>query len=143
MLFLMQGAVGQSDGLHEQRIVQCYLLDRAARFISPIFISQRFVNHKSITPCSAEEMDSENQQDVRLTTVSQKAQKNGEYTPLPEVVKTYDPRGGWTLHRLASATRFLCIRCNEQKKAKLVATQNSEWDSLYCNGCYGQHISTA
>jgi hypothetical protein len=142
-LLLMQGAVGQSYCLHEQRIVQCYLPRRAARSISPIFLSQPFVNHKSITPCSAEEMDSENHQEVRPTTVSQKAQKNGGHAPLPDVVKTYDTRGGWTLHRLTSATEFLCIRCNKQKKAKLVATQNSEWDSLCCNGCYGQHLSTA
>jgi hypothetical protein len=142
-VLLMQGAVGQSDCLYEQRIVQYHLLRHAARSISPAFILQRFVNHKFITPCSTEKMDSENHQEVRPTTVSQKAQKNGEHAPLEEVVQTYDTRGGWTLHRLTSATGFSCIRCNKQKKAKLVATQNSEWNSLCCNGCYGQHLQTA
>jgi hypothetical protein len=53
-LLLMQGAVYQSDCLRTLRIVQCYLLRCAVRSISSIFISQRFINHKSITPCSAE-----------------------------------------------------------------------------------------
>jgi hypothetical protein len=92
---------------------------------------------------SVEEMDSGNHQKLNPTTDSQKAQTNSEHAPLAEVVQTYDTRGGWTLHRLASATGFLCARCDKQKKAKLVATQNSAWDSLCCNGCYGQHLSTA
>jgi hypothetical protein len=84
-------------------------------------------------------MDSENHQELKPTAVSQKAQNDGEHAPLAQVVQTYDIRGGWTLHRLASATGFLCSRCNKQKKAKLVATQDSVWDSLCC---YGQHLST-
>ncbi|KAF9728464.1 hypothetical protein PMIN01_13597 [Paraphaeosphaeria minitans] len=88
-------------------------------------------------------MDSESHQEVGPTADSQQAQQNGEPALLRKVVKTYDTRGGWTLHRLASATEFSCVCCKRQKRAKLMATQSGVWDSLCCNGCYGQHLSTA
>jgi hypothetical protein len=58
-----------------------------------------------------------------------------------EVVKQYNPRGEWTLHRLASSTSFMCGRCNREKKAKLVATRNNRWDDICCNACYGHLLS--
>lgn len=58
-----------------------------------------------------------------------------------EIEKHYEPRGDWTLHRLVSATRFICSQCNKEKKAKLVATKHKAWDELCCNACYGQHLS--
>ncbi|PQE12168.1 hypothetical protein CJF31_00000332 [Rutstroemia sp. NJR-2017a BVV2] len=45
------------------------------------------------------------------------------------------------LHRLSSATRFLCGRCNKEKTAKLVATYRNQWNDLRCNGCYGKLLS--
>jgi hypothetical protein len=69
--------------------------------------------------------------------------QNTDATASPfEVVKDYDPRGEWTLHRLASATNFTCGRCTRDKKAKLVATRNNQWDDICCNGCYGKLLST-
>ena len=45
----------------------------------------------------------------------------------------YEPRGEWTLHRLLSATEFLCGYCNKEKKAKLVATRQGAWNSFVCS----------
>lgn len=62
--------------------------------------------------------------------------------PAPfEVVKVYPSRGPLTQYRLASATSFKCSRCQKQKTAKLVATHDSQWDALLCNGCYGFVLS--
>lgn len=36
---------------------------------------------------------------------------------------------------------FKCVRCNEEKKAKLVAVSNGDWSKLHCNGCYGYLLS--
>jgi len=88
-------------------------------------------------------MDSGNQQGVEPTALAHGAQKNGEHEPLAQAVKTYNTRDGWTLHRFASATGFSCTRCKKRKKAKLVATQDGSLGNLYCNGCYGQHLSIA
>jgi hypothetical protein len=63
-------------------------------------------------------------------------------TPPAEVAKTYAPQGDLTLYRLVAATNFTCKLCNKQKKSKLVATANDQWDNLRCNGCYGQVLST-
>ncbi|KAF8993199.1 hypothetical protein BDQ17DRAFT_159435 [Cyathus striatus] len=58
-----------------------------------------------------------------------------------EVVKHYAPRGAYRQYRLATSTNFTCSRCKNDKKAKLVATCNSEWNALLCNGCYGELLS--
>ncbi|EHK98543.1 hypothetical protein M7I_5629 [Glarea lozoyensis 74030] len=50
------------------------------------------------------------------------------------VVKTYDPKGDLTLHRLSTATAFTCGRCNKEKKAKLVATNWKRWNDLLTTG---------
>ena len=60
-----------------------------------------------------------------------------------DVVNDYEPQGEMTLHRLSSATTFTCGHCNEEKKAKLIATYHGRWDDLRCNGCYGQLLSKA
>jgi len=68
--------------------------------------------------------------------------KDQDTAPAPfEVVKVYPSRGPLTQYRLASATNFKCNRCQQQKKAKLVATRDSQWDALLCNGCYGFLLS--
>jgi hypothetical protein len=59
-----------------------------------------------------------------------------------KVEKHYEPRGEWTLHRLASATQFLCGQCKKHKKAKLVAARQSSWEDLCCNACYSQCLLT-
>jgi hypothetical protein len=57
------------------------------------------------------------------------------------VVSVYESKREMTLHRLSSATTFLCGRCNREKKAKLVATYRKKWSDLRCNGCYGKLLS--
>lgn len=67
-----------------------------------------------------------------------------EPSPAPfEVAMVYPSRGSLTQYRLVSSTNFKCSRCKRQKKAKLVATRDSElqWDALLCNGCYGFLLS--
>ncbi|TVY88912.1 hypothetical protein LAWI1_G007248 [Lachnellula willkommii] len=72
-------------------------------------------------------------------------EKDSEQSQAPppkfEIVKFYDPKGELTLHRLSSATAFTCGRCNKDKKAKLVATYQNQWNDLRCNGCYGKLLS--
>lgn len=58
------------------------------------------------------------------------------------VIESYDKRGVWSLHRLVSATGFMCIRCQKEKKARLVARLDDSWDVLCCNACYGRLLST-
>ncbi|KAH7371720.1 hypothetical protein BKA66DRAFT_182046 [Pyrenochaeta sp. MPI-SDFR-AT-0127] len=84
----------------------------------------------------------ESTQKSKATADVQGAQRHSEATPPLEVVKQYNTRGGWTLHRLATATGFLCNCCSKEKKAKLVATRDGLWDKLCCNACYGQLLST-
>ena len=66
-------------------------------------------------------------------------------TPAPTtpstVTKQYKPHGEWTLHRREAATEFFCGKCRKQKKAKLMATRNGNWDDLCCNGCYGEILA--
>ncbi|KAF8422223.1 hypothetical protein EV426DRAFT_606579 [Tirmania nivea] len=62
-------------------------------------------------------------------------------TPPGEVVKVYPQRGPWTQYRLAASTTFTCTRCKKQKKAKLVAIKETQWENLLCNGCYGFLLS--
>ncbi|KAF2815692.1 uncharacterized protein BDZ99DRAFT_344073, partial [Mytilinidion resinicola] len=75
-------------------------------------------------------MASGSSQDSEVATILQES--SGQNPPKPpfEVVKQYDPRGEWTLHRLVPSTSFVCRQCNRQKKAKLVATRHSRWDDL-------------
>ncbi|KAI0599947.1 hypothetical protein F4775DRAFT_548995 [Biscogniauxia sp. FL1348] len=58
-----------------------------------------------------------------------------------KVVKTYPPRGLWQQYRLDAATQFSCDRCQKDKKAKLIAVKEGNWDSPRCNGCYGMMLS--
>lgn len=73
------------------------------------------------------------------------SQEDGEQTKTPfskfKVVKGYPARGELTLYCLSSSTTFLCGRCNKEKKAKLIATYQGQWDDLCCNNCYGQLLS--
>jgi hypothetical protein len=61
--------------------------------------------------------------------------------PQFEIQKTFPPKGSWRLFRLLSQATFTCAQCGKEKKSKLVAFQNEDWDKLVCNGCYGQTLS--
>jgi hypothetical protein len=81
---------------------------------------------------------SSNRPTVIMATESTQASAS---TPPSTVTKHYEPRGEWTLHRLETATQFSCGQCKKQKKSKLMATKNGNWDDLCCNGCYGTMAS--
>jgi hypothetical protein len=58
--------------------------------------------------------------------------------PAPEkIIKEFPKEGDLQLFRLEKLHEFLCVRCQETKKAKLVAVQAGDWSKLLCNGCYG------
>lgn len=60
---------------------------------------------------------------------------------MPEVVKTYGQRGPLQQVRLASAEPLPCFRCRKEKKSKLHAVYDGDWDRRLCNGCYGELLS--
>ena len=73
---------------------------------------------------------------------SQKFEDQSE-APLPlEAVEEYAQRGPWKQYRLAANTGFMCSRCSWEKKAKLVAIRDNDWDALYCNACHGLLLSS-
>jgi len=90
---------------------------------------------------TSRKMAPESNKDIDTTGITQNSGGQTEVPPQFKVVKQYKPRGGWTLHRLASATAFTCGRCNKQKTAKLVAVHDNRWDTIRCNGCYGEVLS--
>ncbi|KAL2818991.1 hypothetical protein BDW59DRAFT_151731 [Aspergillus cavernicola] len=59
-----------------------------------------------------------------------------------DIQKTFQQRGSLQQYRLSKATDFYCSRCNQNKKAKLVATIEGDWDRLLCNGCYGYLLAS-
>jgi hypothetical protein len=58
-------------------------------------------------------------------------------SPLEKIVKQFTSQGDLQLFRLEKHHEFQCLRCQAQKKSKLVAVQGGEWSKLLCNGCYG------
>ncbi|KAF2181198.1 hypothetical protein K469DRAFT_713694 [Zopfia rhizophila CBS 207.26] len=86
-------------------------------------------------------MASESYQDTDVTVIIQKPSVQNAVPSQFKVVKQYEPRGEWTLHRLDSSTSFMCGRCSKQKTAKLVAIRHNRWDDICCNACYGQLLS--
>jgi transcription elongation factor Elf1 len=62
--------------------------------------------------------------------------------PAPEkIAKEFPKEGDLQLFRLEKSHEFQCIRCQEQKKSKLVVVQSDDWSKLLCNGCYGLLLS--
>ena len=61
--------------------------------------------------------------------------------PLQAIVKTYPPRGRVQQFRLEAVISFVCFRCGQQKKSKLVTVYAEDWGQLLCNGCYGRLLS--
>lgn len=60
---------------------------------------------------------------------------------VPEIIKTYPPRGPLQQVRLASVEPLPCFRCRVEKKSKLHAVYDGDWDRRLCNGCYGELLS--
>jgi len=62
--------------------------------------------------------------------------------PVPSTVtKTYPQRGPLQQFRFAEATAFVCFRCGDTKKSKLITVYGSDWSKRLCNGCYGRLLS--
>lgn len=58
--------------------------------------------------------------------------------PAPEkIIKEFPKEGDLQLFRLEKLHEFLCVRCQDTKKSKLVAVRSGDWSQLLCNGCYG------
>ncbi len=58
------------------------------------------------------------------------------------VVKTFPQRGEFQQYRLGSIAEFVCARCGEAKKSKLVAVRRGNKE-FFCNSCYGWHLVKA
>lgn len=82
----------------------------------------------------------ESQASEDFTNLQESQQQDVATFPF-KVEKIYEPRGDWMLHRLVSATLFLCSQCNKEKKAKLVAKKHNAWNQICCNACYGKVLS--
>jgi hypothetical protein len=61
--------------------------------------------------------------------------------PSERVLKEDPKEGDLQLVRLDKLHEFQCVRCQGQKKSKLVAVQGGNWSKLLCNGCYGLLLS--
>jgi len=57
--------------------------------------------------------------------------------PPEKIVKEFPRQGDLQLFRLEKLHQFQCVRCQGQKRSKLVAVQGGDWSKLLCNGCYG------
>ncbi|KAJ6259165.1 hypothetical protein Dda_6063 [Drechslerella dactyloides] len=64
-----------------------------------------------------------------------------EPPPDLNIIKTFQAKGLLQQYRLAAPLAFKCDRCLQDKKAKLITAYGGQWDSLWCNGCYGNHLS--
>jgi hypothetical protein len=62
--------------------------------------------------------------------------------PVPSsLTKVYSARGPIQQFRFADASSFVCFRCEQAKKSKLIAVYNQNWSECLCNGCYGHLLS--
>ena len=62
--------------------------------------------------------------------------------PVPSsITKTYPRRGPLQQFRFAENTAFVCFRCGNTKRSKLITTYYSDWSKKLCNGCYGRLLS--
>jgi hypothetical protein len=58
--------------------------------------------------------------------------------PLPgKIIKEFSKAGDLQLFRLETLHEFQCLRCQAQKKSKLVAVPGGDWSKPLCNGCCG------
>jgi hypothetical protein len=61
--------------------------------------------------------------------------------PPGNIIKEFPKAGDLQLFRLETLHEFQCLRCQAQKKSKLVAVPGGDWSKLLCNGCYGLLMS--
>ena len=62
--------------------------------------------------------------------------------PVPsQLVKIFAPRGPLQQFRFADVTSFVCFRCGQVKKSKLITVYGKDWNRCLCNGCYGRLLS--
>jgi hypothetical protein len=62
--------------------------------------------------------------------------------PVPCLLsKVYASRGPIQQFRFADASSFVCFRCEQAKKSKLIAVYNEDWSKCLCNGCYRHLLS--
>lgn len=62
--------------------------------------------------------------------------------PIPSnITKTYPQRGPLQQYRFAESLSFVCFRCGDTKKSKLITLYDKDWSKRLCNGCYGRLLS--
>ena len=61
--------------------------------------------------------------------------------PNENIIKIYPKKGPLSLFRFEKIILFKCIRCKDDKKAKLISIFNNDWEIKICNGCYGRLLS--
>jgi hypothetical protein len=61
--------------------------------------------------------------------------------PPGNIIKEFPKAGDLQLFRLETLHEFQCLRCQAQKKSKLVTVPGDDWSKLLCNGCYGLLMS--
>jgi len=62
--------------------------------------------------------------------------------PVPcSLAKVYPSRGPIQQFRFADTSSFICFRCEQAKKSKVIAVYSQDWSKCLCNGCYGHLLS--
>ena len=62
-------------------------------------------------------------------------------TSFEKIQKIFPFRGQYTLYRLVQPATFICSRCKDQKKSKLVAYDKNKSEESLCNDCYDYLVS--
>jgi hypothetical protein len=57
------------------------------------------------------------------------------------LAKVYPARGPIQQFQFADASSFVCFRCEQAKKSKLIAVYNQDWSECLCNRCYRYLLS--
>src|SRR5262249_40680175 len=62
--------------------------------------------------------------------------------PVPSsLAKVYPARGPIQQFQFADTSSFVCFRCEQAKKSKLIAVYSQDWSKRLCNGCYRHLLS--
>ena len=62
--------------------------------------------------------------------------------PVPSsLTKVYPEHGPIQQFQFADASSFICFRCEQAKKSKLIAVYSQDWSKCLCNGCYRHLLS--
>jgi len=54
-----------------------------------------------------------------------------------KIIKTLKSPADWQRYKLSELVAFECAKCGKLKKSKLITLRANDWDTLYCNACYG------